>query len=54
MEKQKVVSAKGFLSSLEKNFLKLKMAMRDGNEEEFNRLKNDSLDLIKKMEELVK
>jgi len=54
MEKQAITSAKGFIDSLEENLLNLKKAMSDNNEEEFNKLKTNSLELIKKMEELIK
>lgn len=51
MEKEKIDSVKGFISSLEENMGKLKLAMKKGDGEEFNNLKQDSINLTKKIEQ---
>ncbi len=51
MEKEKIDSVKGFISSLEENMNKLKVAMKNGDEEEFKNLKQDSINLTKKIEQ---
>ncbi len=54
MEKEKIFSIKKFLESLELNMDKLKISMKNSDEEEFKKIKNESLELSKKIEELIK
>jgi len=51
MEKEKIVSVKGFINSLDDNLNKLKIVIKSGDEEEFNSIKEDSINLTKKIEQ---
>jgi len=54
MKKEAISSLKEILKSLEENMNKLKISMKNGDEEDFKKIKNESLKLSKKIEELTK
>ena len=53
MDKNSATALKGFVSSLEINLSKIKDAMKNGDETEFNSLRTDSLALSDKISKLV-
>ncbi|HIH52009.1 MAG TPA: hypothetical protein HA284_00545 [Nanoarchaeota archaeon] len=50
MDKGKIASVKESINSIERNLEKLKLVMKSGDDEEFKKLKNDSVNLTKKIE----
>ncbi|NCN52082.1 hypothetical protein GW931_03655 [archaeon] len=50
MEKEKIDSVKGFINSIDENLNKLKVAIKGGDEEEFNKIKTESIELTKKID----
>lgn len=50
MQKEKIDSVKELIGSLEQNMINLRGAMKKGEEEEFNSLKQDSIEITKKIE----